>query len=384
MCKAGVRKRKKISNEAARLGEYCESADLDGAITMLTLGSWRRSASTVARGFAYCASMALISALQQHPNSQCDGRPAREMPLGTTHKVRLLHSRHDSRHATLQLVARFDDEPQRQRPDRILVIGDVHGCYDEMIRLYEAAGAPEIVILVGDLVNKGPYSAQVVRHVRTTPGWFAVRGNHDDGALRVATMGGGLADEPGAAAAAANARQKYAWLYGGDDDANENIGSLPTRRCALSNDDLQWLADLPYTIRIPAATAATATADQKGHDIVVVHAGLVPGMPLEEQTNRTMVTLRTVVLVANEGQPPSYQYDESSGGDGVPWASVWTGPDFIIFGHDARRGLQRERYAIGLDTGACYGKRLTGILLPSKKIYQVDASQTYCPIGSED
>jgi bis(5'-nucleosyl)-tetraphosphatase (symmetrical) len=355
---------------------------------MLSLGSWRRSASTVARGFAYCASMALISALQQqHPDSQCDGRPAaREMSLGTTHKVRLLHSRHDSRHATLQLVASCDDDdPQRQRPDdRILIIGDVHGCYDEMIRLYEAAGAPEIVILVGDLVNKGPYSAQVVRHVRTTPGWFAVRGNHDDGALRVATLDSGGPAELGAAAAAAKARQKYAWLYL-DEDANENIGSPPARRCALSNDDLQWLADLPYTIRIPAATAATATADQEGHDVVVVHAGLVPGIPLEEQTNRTMVTLRTVVLVANEGQPPSYQYDESSGGgDGVPWASVWTGPDFIIFGHDARRGLQRERHAIGLDTGACYGKSLTGILLPSKKIYQVDSSQTYCPIGSED
>jgi bis(5'-nucleosyl)-tetraphosphatase (symmetrical) len=307
--------------------------------------------------------MALTSALHQPVSPQCDNdRPA--------NLVSLLHSSQDCRHATFLIDANV---VPRLRPS-ILIIGDVHGCYDEMMQLYQSAGAPEIVILVGDLVNKGPHSAKVVRHVRSTPGWFAVRGNHDDGTLRAA-----MGDPTEQLAAKSN--KKYDWLFGKtEEDDNGSPGSC----CVLSQDDLQWLHDLPYTIRIPAT-------DREESDILIVHAGLVPGIPLEAQSNATMMTLRTVVsvLVSEEKdgqqQSSSYHYSASSGGSGgMPWASVWTGPDFVIFGHDARRGLQRERHALGLDTGACYGKQLTGIVLPSKTINQVDSLRTYCTIGSED
>jgi bis(5'-nucleosyl)-tetraphosphatase (symmetrical) len=330
----------------------------DAGFVMFAPGSWCSVSAAVVRRFAYCTSVALTSALHQPVSPQCDNdRPA--------NLVRLLHSRQDSRHALLLIDANV--------APNVLIIGDVHGCYDEMMQLYQSAGAPAIVILVGDLVNKGPHSAKVVRHVRTTPGWFAVRGNHDDGTLRAAM--GDPADQR-----AAKSKKKYDWLFGKTEE--DDTGSFGSS-CVLSKDDLLWLHDLPYTIRIPAT-------DPEESDILIVHAGLVPGIPLEDQSNATMMTLRTVVsvLVSEEDgqqQSSSYHYGASSGGsDGVPWASVWTGPDFVIFGHDARRGLQRERHALGLDTGACYGKQLTGIVLPSKTMYQVDSLRTYCSIGSED
>jgi hypothetical protein len=60
-----------------------------------------------------------------------------------------------------------------------------------------------------------------------------------------------------------------------------------------------------------------------------------------------------------------------------PWAEVWQGPPRVIFGHDARRGLQQHDWAIGLDTGAVYGKQLTGIILPEQTLVSVDAVTTH-------
>lgn len=50
--------------------------------------------------------------------------------------------------------------------------------------------------------------------------------------------------------------------------------------------------------------------------------------------------------------------------DKAPWASKWAGPGHVIFGHDARIGLQQYDYATGIDTGCVYGRRLTACLIP--------------------
>jgi hypothetical protein len=56
---------------------------------------------------------------------------------------------------------------------------------------------------------------------------------------------------------------------------------------------------------------------------------------------------------------------------------------FVIFGHDAKRGVQNEDFAIGLDSGCCYGKELTGIILPEKEFVSVKALREYCQINKE-
>ena len=59
---------------------------------------------------------------------------------------------------------------------------------------------------------------------------------------------------------------------------------------------------------------------------------------------------------------------------------MWQGPELVIFGHDAKRGLQQEENAIGLDSGCVYGKKLTGIILPEREFVFVNAVREHCLI----
>lgn len=75
--------------------------------------------------------------------------------------------------------------------DKVIIIGDIHGCLDEFKSLLIKCEFDPLtctVVLVGDLVNKGPHSAEIVRYCREM-GVLSVRGNHDEAALRVVCRG---------------------------------------------------------------------------------------------------------------------------------------------------------------------------------------------------
>jgi len=239
--------------------------------------------------------------------------------------------------------------------------------------------------------------------VREQRHWFAVRGNHDDGALAVA-----LGDER------RRKHERYSWIWGtdggdgtgGDGDADsvgDADGGTGSTHSSLSDDDVDWLANLPYTITIPAAYLLDkADADQHAgehslqQDIIIVHAGLIPGVPLEMQHTQTMITVRELQCVqhtqgTNETETGTQHFihykggtdeDEDSGPAPKLWGKIWDGPQHVIFGHDARRGLQINDHSTGLDTGVCYGGELTGIILPGKTLVSVKAEKRYSPIGS--
>jgi hypothetical protein len=229
-------------------------------------------------------------------------------------------------------------------PRNSIVVGDVHGCLDELKQLLrdcEYDTRVDQVILVGDLVNKGPASAGVVRYAREQ-NFLAVFGNHDEAALfnwrrRQALRDRGEAPDGG---------DKYAYVD--DFDAA----------------DVAYISALPYTLSLPA------------YDAVVVHAGVVPGVPLESQHLADMYRMRNVAR--RQGSDGWHALEK--GNDGVAWATAYEGErGHVYFGHDAKRKLQRERYATGLDTGCCYGGALTAVVLPERRLVQVQARKVYSP-----
>ena len=278
-------------------------------------------------------------------------------------------------HMDLNTDMDMDIENLMTSTDKILIVGDVHGCLNELKALvskasecYDAQRNFKVVILVGDLCNKGPYSAEVIRFVRQQKNWFSVRGNHDNSALAAA-----LGDKKKCS------KQSYEWVKN------------------LSDEDVEWMSQLPYSITIPKDMLhGDRDEDDKllstrscaiSNNVIVVHAGLIPGVALEEQEVQTMTTIRNVMETTDANSEsgnsdPKYSFHQKHESDGKPiaWAKAWNGPEQVIFGHDAKRGLQNEKFATGLDSGACYGKKLTAIILPDQKLVSVDSEKIYCPI----
>lgn len=218
----------------------------------------------------------------------------------------------------------------------VFVIGDVHGCLEELTKLMDDVTSKEpgvVFVLVGDLVNRGPDSVGVVRKLRAmAPGSvYTVRGNHDESALREANNWR-MTDNY-------TFSDKYAWLK----DMNDG--------------DLEYLRELPYTIELPELNS------------MIVHAGIVPGTPLELQILNNLTNMRNII---DKGDPfdGSGLVGTNKHEEGVPWISLWPGPVHVYFGHDARRKLQKGDFATGLDTGCCHGGELTGVFLNGTKKHE--------------
>ena len=220
---------------------------------------------------------------------------------------------------------------------RTIIVGDVHGCLDELQALLRQCGvvSGDRVVLAGDLVAKGPDSRGVVQLVREM-GALAVLGNHDDFCIDVWRR-----------RHQAEARRPRRWL-------------LDT----LDESDWAFLESLPLFLRLGAER-------EGGPEVAVVHAGAVPGVPLEEQERENLLSLRSLV----GGSAPSRRLLMR-----WPWAAAWRGPEHIVFGHDAVRGLQQYPLATGLDTGCVYGRELTALELPSRRIYKVPARRRYAGV----
>ena len=223
---------------------------------------------------------------------------------------------------------------------RTIIIGDVHGCLDELVRLVRTCGGvrDSRLVLVGDLVAKGPDSLGVLQWAREA-GALAVLGNHDAHLLTL---------NPDAA----------------DDEAKKKRPKLERLAATLTPADWQWLGALPLT-----RTFAPGEADAQD-SVVIVHGGLVPGVAIDKQERKYLLNLRSIT---DDGDP-------SNKIEGTPWGVRWRGPAHAVYGHDAVRGLQQHKHATGLDTGCVYGRALTALILPERRLVSVPARHEYAPI----
>jgi len=202
---------------------------------------------------------------------------------------------------------------------RTVIVGDVHGCSAELEELVGGFGDhPETRwVFVGDLVARGPDSLGVLRRVREL-GAQAVLGNHELRLLEVR-----------------RARSR------GEPGPRLGPGHQALFE-ALAPADWELLAAMPLWLELPE------------HELTVVHAGIDPRLELSEQRPEVLTRMRSW-----EAGEPSERFREES------WAARYAGPRHVVFGHNARLGLQLHTHATGLDSGCVYGGRLSALVLPA-------------------
>ncbi|MDA0667993.1 MAG: metallophosphoesterase [Planctomycetota bacterium] len=231
------------------------------------------------------------------------------------------------------------------------VVGDIHGCADELALLLETLDLQpgDRFLSAGDLFHRGPDPVGVLRTLQNLGSAFdMVLGNHEWALLnRVAATG-------------------RAGDLRGDNKAKMDPSALPA-----SEELLAFLQNRKYFLRGPCTGPAweaestssdPASSEATQRDWILVHGSVIPGRKVEDMQPSEIVRL-------------SRCFDRP----GAPlWHTEWQGPEFIAFGHaQSAAGMHASDHgtplAYGLDTGCVYGGKLTAIRLEDLKVVQQPA-----------
>lgn len=221
----------------------------------------------------------------------------------------------------------------RQCSGKVYAIGDVHGCRKELELLLEAIkpGEEDLLIFVGDLINRGPDSHGVLELVRRLRGAYCLLGNHELRLLRYHEKG------------QADNLKPY-------DYATIN---------SLTAEDWAFLKTFHLTLHFP------------GLQTVFVHAGFLPDKPWEKQGPNIITRIQSI------NRKTGAYGKRSEVPKGTSWMQFWKGPPFAICGHTPRNEVARTRWAMCIDTGCVYGGKLTAYELTEQRLYQIDALRPY-------
>jgi len=204
-----------------------------------------------------------------------------------------------------------------------LIIGDIHGCFTELLALLDKVGLGEedAVIGIGDIVDRGPETPQVVDYFRKTPNTMAIMGNHERKHMRAA--------------------RHEVKLSLSQQISQAQFG-------AAYQEALGWMSALPLYIELEQA--------------IVVHGYFEPSIALEQQNPSVLCGTMGGEHILRQ------RYDR-------PWYELYDADKPVIVGyynytHTDQPFIYQDK-VFGLDTDCVTGKALTGILLPSFRFVSV-------------
>jgi len=227
------------------------------------------------------------------------------------------------------------------------VIGDIHGRLDLLDRLLDQIhrdleqrpARKTLLVSVGDLVDRGPNSAQVVERLRTYrhPGVRPIflLGNHEEVLLRI--LGG-------------DAMPIASWLKFGGAECLASYGVDPAGLARSRSADI--VAAVQRAVpRSHVDFLASFSDTCRFGDYLFVHAGIRPGVELDLQSQSDLRWIRAPFLI-----------DDSDHGM------------VVVHGHTISKSVEEKANRIGIDTGAYRSGILTALAIEGDKRWYLDTA----------
>lgn len=237
--------------------------------------------------------------------------------------------------------------PSGIRGKRAYAIGDIHGCYDQVENLLQKIKTDNdyrdetetYLIFLGDLIDRGPNSRGVIELLEDLPYDFAkpffIMGNHEEMMVR------GLSGEP---------KLLTDWLEYGGFECAESYG-VP-RNQLIGQDPLAQEYILQSAIPRKHVEFLSGFLDYvRFGDFLFTHAGIMPGVPIDQQHSRDLRWIRHPFL-------------EHKKDHGV----------MVIHGHTISDEIEVRSNRIGLDTGAYKTGRLSAVCIEDAHVSFITTS----------
>ena len=230
------------------------------------------------------------------------------------------------------------------------MIGDIHGCYDELCSLLDTLGytvdkphhkvtPPEgrKAVFLGDLCDRGPDNVGVLRLVMgmvQSGDAYCLAGNHDAKLLR-------------------KLRGAQVQLTHGLDQTVQELDAQSE----------EFVAEVKTFLESLISHYVFDTGK-----LVVAHAGLI-----EKYHGRSSGRVRDFCLYGDTtGEIDAFGLPVR-----LPWALAYRGKAMVVYGHTPTPEVEATNYTFNIDTGCVFGGKLTAYRYPEMEILQVDAARQY-------
>ncbi|RYG72121.1 bis(5'-nucleosyl)-tetraphosphatase PrpE [Lentibacillus lipolyticus] len=233
------------------------------------------------------------------------------------------------------------------------IIGDIHGCLDELEDLFEALGYrrergifvhPDrrTPVFAGDLTDRGPQSIDTIKLVYamavTHQKALYVPGNHCNKLYRY-FLGNNVKLQHGLETTAAEYK------------------NLPNKeQSQVRKQFMELYEGASLYLELPDAEA------------IVAHAGIK-----EDYIGRHDKKVKTFVLYGDI----TGQFDEQGRPIRRDWAQQYNGEKWIVYGHTPVKEPRTVNKTINIDTGCVFGNKLTAFRLPEEQTISVPSKQPY-------